>query len=197
MVPKTQACKLIEALCDSIDGSVSFITNLACSAINLALQGPNGEIFDPSIMEMQSEPFFQSDPVLIADTCLIVFTVMSYILPQRKDLIGNFERMISNNVGAFLEKRPHNQPGMDDYTNAKAVVLLNRFSLLLGYFADILFTQNPGAFQKTMEFLIESIGHTEGIDEVVARGCVDTIAIVVTDHDVAPRLKLYLEYIVA
>jgi len=47
-----------------------------------------------------------------------------------------------------------------------------------------------------MEFLIEGIGITEGIDQVIARGCVDTIAIVVTDHDVAPRLKLYLDYIV-
>ena len=47
-----------------------------------------------------------------------------------------------------------------------------------------------------MEFLIEGIGQTSGIDEVVARGCVDTIAIVVTDHDVAPRLTEYLDYIV-
>jgi len=74
--------------------------------------------------------------------------------------------------------------------------LLNRFSLLLGYYADILFTKNQEAFKQTMEFLIEAIGHTEGIDEVVARGCVDTIAIIVTDQDVSPRLKLYIEYIV-
>ena len=40
-----------------------------------------------------------------------------------------------------------------------------------------------------MEFLIEAIGKTEGIDEVIARGCVDTIGIVVTDGDVAPRLS--------
>ena len=39
-----------------------------------------------------------------------------------------------------------------------------------------------------MEFLIQGIGQTTGIDEVVARGCVDTIAIVVTDQDVAVRL---------
>jgi len=31
---------------------------------------------------------------------------------------------------------------MDDFTNAKTVILRNRFSLLLGYYADILFTQN-------------------------------------------------------
>ena len=79
---------------------------------------------------------------MIADACLIVFTVMSYILPQRKDLIGTFEQMIAANVAGFLEKRPHG-PSMDDFENAKAVILLNRFSLLLGYYADILFTANP------------------------------------------------------
>jgi len=127
-------------MCDNIDGAVTFITNLSCSAINLAMQGPGAEVYDQSILEMREEPFFQSDKVLIADACLIVFTVMSYILPQRRDLIGIFERMISANVAAFLEKKPHNLPEMDDFENAKAVILLNRFSLLLGYYADILFT---------------------------------------------------------
>ena len=49
MVPKTQACKLVEAICDNIDGSTTFITNLAGSAINLALQGPDAQLADPSI----------------------------------------------------------------------------------------------------------------------------------------------------
>lgn len=44
---------------------------------------------------------------------------------------------------------------------------------------------------------MEAIGSTNGIDEVVARGCVDTLAIIVSDQDVAPRLKNYLEHIVA
>lgn len=113
-VPKTQACKLIESMCDNVDGAVTFISNLACSAITLALQGP-GQLQDHTIMEYKNEAFFQSDPVLIVDTCLLVFTVMSYILPQRKDLVGNFEHMISSNVHAFLEQKPHNLPDMDEF----------------------------------------------------------------------------------
>ena len=81
MVAKTQACKLLESLCDNIDGAVTFITNLTCSAVGLALQGPGAQLYDNTIMEMQNEPFFQSDPVIIVDTCLLVLTVMSYILP--------------------------------------------------------------------------------------------------------------------
>lgn len=72
---------------------------------------------------------------------------MSYILPQRKDLVGTFERFISNNVSAFLIARPHNLPDMDEFENAKAILLKNRFSLLLGYYADILFTHDQEAFK--------------------------------------------------
>lgn len=53
--------------------------------------------------------------MLIVDTCLLVFTVMSYILPQRKDLVVNFERMVSSNVQSFLEQKQHNLPDMDDF----------------------------------------------------------------------------------
>ena len=134
---------------------------------------------------------------MIVDSCLMILIVMSYILPQRKDLISTFERTITSNVQAFLAERPHNLPEMDDFENAKAVILKSRFSLMLGYYADMLFVQNQDAFRQTMQFLITSIGKTDGINEVIARGCVDTIAIVVTDQDVAPRLKLLLEDIVA
>ena len=48
-----------------------------------------------------------------------------------------------------------------------------------------------------MQFLITSIGNTSGINEVIARGCVDTIAIVITDQDVAPRISQLLDYIVS
>ena len=147
MVPKTQACKLIESMCDNVDGAVTFITNLSISAINLAMRGTASDDIDQSIYEWQNEPFFQSEKVLITDTCLIVFTVMSYILPQRKDLVGRFQKMITDNVQGFLEKKPHNLPEMDDFENAKTVILLNRFSLLLGYYADILFMNDQTAFQ--------------------------------------------------
>ncbi len=36
-VVKTQAAKLLEAICDNIDGAVSFITLFCCQSINLAL----------------------------------------------------------------------------------------------------------------------------------------------------------------
>lgn len=37
LVIKTQGAKLLEAICDNIDGAVSFVTIFCCQAINYAL----------------------------------------------------------------------------------------------------------------------------------------------------------------
>ena len=38
MIVKTQAAKIIESICDNIDGAVSFITLFTCQAINMSLK---------------------------------------------------------------------------------------------------------------------------------------------------------------
>lgn len=47
------------------------------------------------------------------------------------------------------------------------VVLRSRFSLLLGYYADILFKEQNDAFLKTMQFLFEAVGYKQNTHESV------------------------------
>lgn len=35
---KSQACKLLEHMCDNVDGAATCVSTFACNAINLALQ---------------------------------------------------------------------------------------------------------------------------------------------------------------
>jgi hypothetical protein len=37
MIVKTQACKLLEHMCDNVDGASTLVTTFACNALNLAL----------------------------------------------------------------------------------------------------------------------------------------------------------------
>lgn len=41
----------------------------------------------------------------------------------------------------------------------EAVILRARFSLLLGYYADMMFTEHQEAFAKTINFLFESVSY--------------------------------------
>lgn len=60
---------------------------------------------------------------------------------------------------------PINASAMD---TAKAVVLRARFSLLLGYYADMIFVEHPDAFVKTMNFLFDSLSYPpDSADEVI------------------------------
>lgn len=78
-----------------------------------------------------------------------------------------------------------------------AVVLRARLSLLLGYYADMLFLQHNQAFEKTMNFLFESVGYPDNTcEKVIALQSIDTLNTVVSDTDLAPRLEPLIPNIV-
>ena len=139
---------MLEAICDNVGGAITFITNFCCSSINLALQGENGRVYDKDIIESSKGCVFLSrtDRIFIADTCLLALTCMSYVIPQREDLVTMFEDTISGNVATFLKRAPIAGSEVDVMEAAKTVILRSRFGLLLGYYADMLFTNKPEEF---------------------------------------------------
>ena len=72
---------------------------------------------------------------------------MSYVIPQREDLVNMFEETISGNVTTFLRRYPLAGSEVDVMDAAKTVILRSRFGLLLGYYADMLFNNKPEAFE--------------------------------------------------
>jgi len=124
---KTNAAKLLESMCDNIDGAVSNITIFCCAAINTALQG--APVQPSQLLDMQNDPFLHNQPEMIAETCIVAMTVISYILPRRKDLVPIFEETLSVNIDKIL--------------SVDTVLLRVRLSLLLGYYADMLFSKQP------------------------------------------------------
>lgn len=86
-----------------------------------------------------------SPPEIIAETCLVALTAISYILPRRNDLVPIFEEVLAKNIDILLSEN--------------SILLRVRMSLLLGYYADMLFEKQKSAFNKTMDFLIHSVGY--------------------------------------
>ena len=66
-----------------------------------------------------------------------------------------------------------------------------RMSLLLGYYADMLFQKYETAFVKVMDFLLESLS-LSGAQKVVALQSADTLNTIISDKDLIPRLKPHL-----
>jgi hypothetical protein len=79
----------------------------------------------------------------------------------------------------------------------QSVIIRARMSLLLGYYADMLFTQHSEAFNKVISFLMESMNYTKDSPEhVIALQSIDTLNTIVSDKELAPRLQPLIQGIV-
>jgi hypothetical protein len=123
-------------MCDSVDGSTTFAAIFCCNAINKIF---GKTVTDDLFFGFDSDAFLtNSDPEFIVDACLMALTVMSYILPERKDLVKIFTKTMEINVAELLERKPIGAD-FNHISVARAVIMRSRLSLLLGYYGDLLF----------------------------------------------------------
>jgi len=146
---------------------------------------------------MEKDPFLsKTPPILVAETCIMTLTVISYILPKKDHLVPIFQEALAQNIDLIIarEPLPANASSADIAGN---VILRARFSLLLGYYADMLFQNHAEAFEKTMNFLFESVGYEhQSHEQVITLQSIDTLCTVVSDSDLAPRLSPMLPQII-
>jgi hypothetical protein len=99
---------------------------------------------------------------IIAETCLVALTTISYVLPRRKDLVPVFENVLALNIDQIL-----GQKIVTEGNKVGSILLRARMSLLLGYYADMLFSKHDEIFIKVFNFLISSIA-LHGGEKVIA-----------------------------
>ena len=167
------------------------MTLFCCQSIQLALNPQNGDL-RVYFIENASESFYersystfkesiflsQTNPEIIVETCLVALTTISYILPRRVDLVPVFEEVLAINIDRLIG-------------DESSILLQARMSLLLGYYADMLFIKFEQAFLKSINFLIRSVALT-GDRKVVAIQSADTLSTIVSDKDLIPRIEPYL-----
>lgn len=154
-VPKTAAAQLLEMLCDHIDGSTSFIAQLCAMVVNHAvavLGGQGDSIGDPNspyhiLKELQPRYFFtRMGPVQRIEACLVVVTVMSYLLSRRSDLIALLEDLLSKNFAFFAD------PALDPLVTV-------RLCLFIGYYCDNLFKAQAATVNLQQYIQVRSALH--------------------------------------
>ncbi len=103
MIVKSQACKLLENMCDNVDGAATCVTTFVCNALNVALQTAAGLtpafLAPEGLWGMENDPFLQRcPPVVVAETCILALTVISYILPKKNHLVPLFQEALAKNI---------------------------------------------------------------------------------------------------
>ena len=145
---------------------------------------------------MENDPFLNRPLVIIGETCILALTVISYILPKKDHLVPIFQEALAENIDMIIQREQLLPDSTVDMVAAN-VILRARFSLMLGYYADMLFQQHADAFNKTMKFLFESVGYELQHESVVTLQSIDTLCTIVSDADLAPRLDPILGEIIA
>jgi hypothetical protein len=127
---------------------------------------------------------------IIAETCLVALTTISYVLPRRKDLVPVFENVLALNIDQIL-----GQKIVTEGNKVGSILLRARMSLLLGYYADMLFSKHDEIFIKVFNFLISSIA-LHGGEKVIALQSADTLSTIIADKDLIPRLSPHLPQLI-
>jgi len=130
LVPKTQAVKLLEALCDRIDGTVPFVTIFAATVISVVLGTPSESIRKEQLdlfKEYENSAFLKGDKLVIAESCLVALTALSYVIPKI------FEETMSAHI--------------NDFVKTDSIIMRSRFALMLGYYADMIYKNKEDKFK--------------------------------------------------
>ncbi len=84
---KTEAAHLLEAVCEQLDGSMTFLTTFVASAVNLVA------LASPSTVPLANFVGV-TPPEFLLSTCITAITVVSYLVAPRKDIMYRFSLFI-------------------------------------------------------------------------------------------------------
>ncbi|CAK82350.1 unnamed protein product (macronuclear) [Paramecium tetraurelia] len=180
-VPKTAAASLLETLCDHIDGSTTFLANLAViisqHSINMISSNPVQlkEQQLTFVMALQDKKLFKEyTPIDRIESSLVILTIMSYLIQKRLDIVQLMEQLLTDNLLYFQ--------------NVQEQIIKLRLSLFFGYYCDNLFkketqSQNMNAYLQIM------ISFVQPQEPVVLYQSIDALKDIFEDDDLKNKTK--------
>ncbi|CAD8055944.1 unnamed protein product [Paramecium primaurelia] len=174
-IPKTAAAQLLQTLCEHIDGSTFFLSNLAIIITQHAINSfnlksiPLKEQQQTFIQAISNKKLFtECNAVDRIECSLIVLTIMSSFIQKRIDIIITLEQLLINNL--------------DFFQNIQQQIIKVRFSLFYGYFADNLFKKDIQA-QSMLAYLSILINFVQLLQPVVLYQSIDALNDIFEDDE--------------
>lgn len=146
---KTSAASLLEEMCDHIDGASSHFCQATVQLVQLSLGGVARTgcslLQDPLV-----DRLLQQNATVILDACLMVLSIMSYILHQRQDLIQLLQQCLESNYSALTSNQQH-------------PIVRVRVCMLISYYYDNLFEQKKDLqqFKGLIQYLVSQVNENQ------------------------------------
>ncbi|CAD8163781.1 unnamed protein product [Paramecium octaurelia] len=180
-VPKTAAASLLETLCDHIDGSTTFLANLAViisqDSINMITNNPVQlkEQQVAFVQALQDKKLFKEyTPVDRIESSLVILTIMSYLIQKRFDIVLLMEQLLTDNLLFFQ--------------SIQEQIIKLRLSLFFGYYCDNLFKKDTQS-QNMNAYLQIMISFVQPSEPVVLYQSIDALKDIFEDDDLKGKTK--------
>ena len=132
-------------------------------------------INDDHLSLIQKSAFFNnSKPDAVVDAGLVVLGMLSYV--HSKEAYQSIFKGLDKVLAKFI----------NEISKSSSKLIQVRFSLFLGYFSDLLFQNDLGAFKSTFMFLYQNV-NLIGEDEVIALQTIDTLKTIACDKELIDR----------
>jgi len=198
-IAKTEAAKLLENICDSIDGALKFVISASIAIIEYSLHGEYAPLSEEklALLKDYQDLFFLSktDPKFRLDACIVSLSVLSYLVSQRDDLIEEIENLLVSYKQYFFNEK-------------NDALIKSRMCLFFGYYFENLFqgTGKREFFSLQLVFITESLNdHQKGI-LAVSEQAIDSLESIILQDGIKPiiapviseivdKLGFFIEYV--
>lgn len=177
-VAKTEAAKLLEGLCDCVDGVASFCFKFCCEAVKLAVQ--NWDLPTTKANPILG-PFIETSVFLLTsskeellETSLTVLTVVSYLGNSRPELIEMADATMTENFTGLF--------------GSASTLLRCRVALMTSYLGTELFAGSSDLVVKMVEFLVHGL-EQEKEQPAFSIQCGDALNAIIDHEGVVDRVK--------
>jgi hypothetical protein len=175
-IPKTEAARLMESICEHIDGSIALLVNFCCEAMRCATSEQPAEELkkNPMLGQLKNHFLTKCIPEEILETCLIAISGMSYAIITRNDSLLRIDNLMKERFGVLFM--------------SSSTLIRCRLGLFFEYYLDKIFKDNQELFEEVLEFLVKSLA-LEKEDRACAIQCADTLCTNMNDKEIRIRIS--------
>jgi hypothetical protein len=166
---KTNSAKLLETICDNIDGALTYLVHL----ILKLLEGSIGLYIE----DTQEILYYKSlDQETVVDLCIIMLSTVSYSVSRRKDLLSLLNSLFTSHLETLV--------------TANSSIIQSRMCLLFYFYAEHIHLDSDVQLMKWVWYLINSM--SSNTPPMVTIQACETFSSISQDEEIMLRLHPYL-----
>lgn len=177
---KTTSAQLLETMCDCIDGSLAYTTNLALQLIEMTTNSKQAADFYV-LKEIENSLFMKSDDITKLEISFVILSILSFAIQRRKDLLTQLDNILEKNTSTLF--------------SVSSMVIHSRICLFLYFYTENIFKDRENSFKTWMLYLSNCVSQSQS-RAVTIQAC-ETISYIFQDEEVMYRLEPFITELVS